>query len=497
MTTIDLTNLLGWAIRPTRPRPQGKSDGAQLGSTRDGRSVRLATPGSVQAAHVLVLAASGAGKTQMVAGALVEEIERDLARPARQRSAFLIADPKGDLVATLLQRFTQDIPQALASTHYLNPFQHGGFPMNLCRVNSSVPVEIQALALAELVGSISTAAGAQAVGLGQRQVDALHHLLLAALTVPQEGASPLLALDALAQHDGLSQLASLTTHDRAREFLAGGSISGELRASLSSRLRSAFAPTAAIERLFAAARSVDFAELLGPGGIVLLDVGAPPGGRMSLRRFFANSTARLGIDLSMSRPSPFGGHHLRVVLDELQIFAPVLHGIAEDVLTTGRSRSVSLVGLSQGTALIQDTAPELLALFLGNAQDQLYGRMAARDAEILSRSVAQAPGVDESLGSTRARHVAALCNLPDREFFSVQAGGRTRFRSKELPELGELTTRQRDRLQEVRRRHALPPTFTRVTLADLTASRTGRRPSATRRTAITLPGPKSGRGRWG
>ncbi len=492
MSILDLTHLFRWAIKARNPSEPRKSGGALLGSARDGRSVTLPVPGSDRAAHILVLAASGAGKTQMMAGALLQEMERDLARPARERAAFFIADPKGDLVSMLMQHLAQGAPELLDKTHYLEPFQYG-FPLNLCRSNSSIPVEIQAMALSELVGSVSTAVGAQGVGLGQRQVDTLHHLLLAALTVPHEAASPLLALDALSVPDGFAELASLTTHPRAREFLESAKPAGELRASTASRLRSAFAPTSLIERLFVTSSCIDYAALCGPGNIVILDVGTPPGGRMSLRRFFANSTARLALDYAMSRPSPWSGNHLRCVFDELQLFGPVLADIAEDILTTGRSRGVSLVGLSQGTVLLGETAPEVLQLLLGNAPNQIYGRLAAKDAELLARSFGQAPGVDESLSGTRARFVASVTNLADRAFFDITPGDRVRFRSKDLPPLSDPTARQRARIEDVKRRHALPAEIPRITLSELASSAIRRQ----RHSLLPAPNPGRGRGRWG
>lgn len=433
--TIDISKLAaGWRRLRAPSAPLASPEKIIVGMAEDGVPVAWPTPDLERASHIVCLAASGAGKTVLVAHGLLQELVAAKELPPALQPSLFVIDPKGDLLHMLLIGLSSIDPGRLADVRYLNPFdQRGGFAFNLNRLAlGSTPQDVRALQLAGLVAEISTATGAQKIGIGARQGDVLQHVLLGALTSDHPAANVLWALDALILPGGLTTLGKLTTSARARQFLLSADLSDELRASCASRLRTAFATTTALERMMATPTSVQFADLLAPGRLCFVDLGQPVGGLMSLQKFYANLICRLAIDHLLTRPSPWGGHHCRVVIDEAQIVAPVLSDIAELLLTTGRSRGLSITSISQGTTLIRDASETLLRVLLTNTPTKFIGRLAAPDAELLAREQAPGPGVEESMSAVRSRFVGSVCNLPDRTFLHLRPGSRTRFTSTEV-----------------------------------------------------------------
>lgn len=416
------------------------------------------------AAHVADFAASGTGKTVKVAKATLHEF----LLPGNEGALFAI-DPKGDLAHHFVTGLAAMAPNRLRDVVYLNPFAPGGFPFNLNHLaQGKVPNEIRALQLAELVSEVSTSVGGNHVSMGSRQVDVLQQVLLAALEVPDPRACALFALDALTAEHGLLQLAKLTRSARARAFLESTKrISEELRVSTCARLRMAFASTDALERLISADGCVQFKNLLAPGKLTILDIGEPIGGLAVLQSIFANLLARLAIEYLMERPSPWKGHHVRIVIDEAQVVAPVLKDVAERVLTTGRSRGISLVIMTQGTTLLPES---LLRVILANTPTTFVGRLAASDAELFSRTQSPAFGVDESVSAVRSRFAASVTNLRDRAFFHLAPGTRERFTTAPVDLRGwEHAAREHaSEIEAMERRLALPETSApRTRLGDL------------------------------
>lgn len=449
---IDLTAL--FARRRVPGSTLAPRDGVTLGVTDEGVAVHFPPPAPERASHATILAASGAGKTVMLGAALAGELAADPTLGA------ILVDPKGDLGAMLIPLLARLAPGRLESLVYLDPFA-GGFPFNLLRLpETTVPPSIRATQLAELVATVSTATGAQRhLGAGARQMDCLANLLLGALAVPTPGASLLYALDALTQPRGMKALAAQTTSERAKAFLLSANLSDELRASTAARLRSTLAATESLEALIAAPGCLDLAALTAPGAIVLLDLGRPTGGLQSLQAFYANVLLRLLTETLMERPSPWAGHHTRLVVDEAQVVVPVLADVAERILTTGRSRGISLVTLSQGTTLIADAAPTLLRVLFTNTPTKIVGRLAAPDAELLVREQAPTPGVDEPIARLRTRLAARIATLPDRTFLSLTPGGRERFVSADvdLVAAAAAATAQAAAITAIKGRYALPP----------------------------------------
>src|SRR4051794_26480865 len=81
-----------------------------IGATSTGAAVAWPTPSSSQASHLLCLAASGAGKTLLIAQGLLQEL-----LAADSDEAALVIDPKGDLIEMLLRGLCALAPERLAA----------------------------------------------------------------------------------------------------------------------------------------------------------------------------------------------------------------------------------------------------------------------------------------------------------------------------------------------------------------------------------------------
>jgi hypothetical protein len=422
-----------WFVKPHRglSAPASEpSDGTVLGVTERSMPVVLPFPTAERAAHAVVLAASGAGKSILTASALTREFATLAARADAETMCpcYVVLDPKGDLVSAVLQSVAASTPQALNRITFVNPFSPGGVAFNVCRLPlGATPVDIRADQITNLVAEMSTSSASVKIGIGARQRELLLHVILGVLDCDHDARSIMWCLDALQEPGGLKTLARLTRSERARSMLVTADPSDELMASCASRLRSAFAASAQLERLVTAEHCIDFAEVLRPGRILLIDLGSPPGGLVQLTEFWANLIVRLLVEHLLERRSPWSGHHIRVVIDEAQIVAPSLASVAELLLTTGRSRGLSLVTLSQGTTLLNAASPTLLRVLMTNTPLRIIGRLSAPDAELLAKEVTPKPGSDDSASVVRSRLVSAVTNAPDRQFFALRPGSRERF----------------------------------------------------------------------
>lgn len=460
---VDFTKLALKFGGGRREPPRLGTEGIVLGELVGGGRATWPRPNTQTASHVNVFAASGTGKTVAVAAALLSEYLDSIRNSAEGNAeSLVIVDAKGDLVSAFLSGLCAHAPQLIENVSYLDPFSEFAFEFNLNKLPlGATPVDIRASQLASLVAQISTATGAQRGigGAGSRQLDLLQNCILGTLSANHPAANLTWALDALTVPNGMTLLAKLTTSARAKAFLAHTTIGEELRTSCSARLRIALASCEQLERVIAAPGCIDLGALTAPGRIVLVDVGSPPGGVEALTGFYANLVVRLLAQRLLERRSPWAGHHTRLVIDEAQIVAQVLSDIAERVLTTGRSRGISLVTMSQGTTLISSASDTLLRVLMTNAPTKIIGRLAVADADLLAREQALRPGVEESVSALRSRFSTAITSLPDREFFLLQpGGGRARFRSGEV----DLATWQSARAQEraavtaCQARHAIP-----------------------------------------
>lgn len=460
-----------WFAGGSQKRADVPSDepaaGVAIGSTRDARRIFWPRPQLDTASHAIVFAASGAGKTMLVAHALVDELLAQTTKGgSRDQESMLIVDPKGDLVRAMISEIALRAPQALERASYLNPFTTG-FPFNVNKIPlGKSPIDIRAASLAQLVGTISGSSGTRGdAGIGARQLDVLQHVLLGALDTDDPDASVLWALDALTMPDGLFRLGAATRSPRARAFLLGTTVGEELRVSSAARLRATFAASTVLERIIGASTTVQFSDLLAQGQIAFLDLGEPIGGTAQ-QAFYANLVVRLALEFLMERPSPWSGHHTRVVVDEAQLVAPVLADVAEHVLTTGRSRGVSLVVLSQGTALLQKASDSLLPVLLTNAPLKIIGRLAPWDAEILARGESPRRGSEAPIAAIRARFAAQVTTSLDREFYVLRPSSRERMTAIDL-DVAALSRAHRDEarnIEAMKQRLALPDTGSRAPL---------------------------------
>ncbi len=443
-----------------------------MGATERGALIHFPPPTPEAAQHFFVTAASGTGKTAMLGSAIVQEQIAPAATP-EHRPACIVIDGKNDLAHAVVAGLAHHAPDRLADCRWLAPFetQHG-FPLNLAKLDpGATPLEVRALALAELTSEVSQMQGAGGgSGAGARQLDVWMHCYLGAIDCEHPAASPLWSLDALADKFGLKRLAAVTRSVRAKQFLATTELSDELRASCSSRIRTALALTAHLERLASTQDCISPADLTAPGRITLVALGSPTGGIEALSRLYGSLIGRLLVEHLFERPSPYPGHHVRLVFDEAQIVASVLSSYLDALMTRGRSLGLSAVIITQGTTLLHQASDTIIPLLMTNAPTKIVGRLAAPDAELLARNLAPKAGVDESIAALRSRFVAQVTNLADRWFVRMRPGEITRFRSAdiEIDAWHQATQQHADAIASMKQRLAPTDDGPRITLQQAT-----------------------------
>ncbi|MEQ8272351.1 MAG: DUF87 domain-containing protein [Deltaproteobacteria bacterium] len=490
---IDVTSLLLWLgalvrrvvslLSGCRLTAGASSPLAVLGAASDGRVVTWPAPSAERACSAVVLGSSGAGKSVLIASMIAQQIELERTAPARKRTANVICDPKGDLAKLVVAGVAALAPDRLVDDlTILAPFERP-IPLNVCLAASPHGASVRALSLAELVSGTSAALGDhRVVAMGPKQVSLLADVLEGCITARHPARSALWAIDALTVDGGVEMLGALTTSPRARRAL-GARINRDLADSCAARLRAAFSLTEGLEAMVGASSCMDIDALTRAGAITIIDLsGSPP----ALRAVWSSILLRAVMDAALARPSPFDGHHLRISQDECHLTAPVLSASVEELSTTGRSRSVSLACLSQGTVLLDRASPALVDVLLTNSPTQIIGRVGAPDAKLLSRFVSPSPGVSESVGAVQSVFAATVANLADRTFIEMTPGGRTRFRSADvdLAAWTEAADRHASAIERAKTRWVLDDTGgERVTLEQAATEglRSSRRPAARKR----------------
>ncbi len=469
---FDGSKFLRRAGRPSPTAAAQPSPGASLlGHDDQGRPVLQARPDNRTAQHLLLLAASGSGKSVLLAWQLLQEVIWETNNvPRDQWQCLFVADPKNDTATLLLEGIFVACPERARDIVWLNPFDRG-FDFNLNHLAiPGVSDEVKARLVADVTAIVSTASGAAASGgAGSRQLDAWLHAILGSLTITDPRAHVLLAAEALATEAGQKRLAALTKSPQAREFLQDATLSEELRSSTTARLRLCFGATDMQARIFSSNRALDLGDLLGAGKIVLLPVGDPPGGLKSLKSLWINLFGRFVIERLLSRPSPWRGHHARIVLDEVQE-ALVLEDAIERIATVGRSKGVSGIYASQGTTLIADASSALLKVLRSNTPTAIIGRSNFADARQFSAEQAPLPGVDEAPHAVQQKIMASILSLPDRHFWLLRPGQRVRFQSADVAvdEWRRNADQQAAVVAAIKARHGLADAQqSRVTLKDL------------------------------
>lgn len=457
---MGISDLTRWGLRLGRsPRRATRAlpGGVPIGTARDNGVVLWPAPSREASSSAVVFGSSGSGKSVMVASAMVHE----MCQPGGADTAYFVVDPKGDLLELILMGLAAVAPDRLSDVHFLDPFSINAVPfpfnLNLLPLGERTPLDVRALQLSNLVAVVSTGMGGRrGLGTGSRQTDVLTHVLLGALSVDLPGASPLLALDALEAPGGMERLAAITNSTRARSFLQGVSPHPELLASSASRLRMAFAVTGSIEAMLSAESCLRFDELLAPGAITLVHLGRPFGGLRTLQEFFANMLLRLAVEHLLERPSPWPGHHVRLVVDEAQLVVPVLADVAQVLLEAGRSRGISLVQMTQSSQGLRRASEDYFETVLANTKLKLIGRLPVQDAALIARGAPVSAG-SEGASAVRARFATKLSNLPDRTFYHLLPGQRQRFESRvvDLDGWTEAAEHQAEAMGALRARHAL------------------------------------------
>lgn len=492
---FDSSKFLRWlAPRVAETRQPPQPGDVVIGLDMQGRPFEVPRPTNVNAAHALVLAASGSGKSAMISYLLSKSILFDSTLPKDDQQTILVGDPKGDTIALLIAAIAAEIPSKLSDIIYLSPFQFG-IPFNLNLLASDgLPAQIRSRQVTDIVSVVSTSVGAQkSLGAGSRQTFAWLQFFLAALTVPHERANILLAADGLQSEKGQKILAASTTSPEAREYLENTKLSEELRTSCLARLQLCFGATPLQTACFSAPTALNFAEIFSSGKIVLVDLSNPTGGLISLQSLWGNLLFRFMFEYLLAQKSGTA-RHTRVYLDEAQTLAPVLADLAERVATVGRSLGISATYASQGAALIQDASPTLWKILSTNTPLKIIGRSNVSDSKAFSAEQAPAPGTDESISSLHTSLQSGIVGLKDREFYGFRPGGeRMKFRSVDADVAGwrKAAEGRSAEIEEIKRAYGISATQPpRLTLTELAGA-------DKRRSTATASRPTTPKSKWG
>ncbi len=424
--------------------------GHLLGASADGVEVRLPEPSLETPLSFVVCGSSGCGKSRLVgswlSGLALRNDDAHGVRAGRERPAIVVIDPKADTISAVLGEIARVAPDVLETSgaaggapsgsriRYISPFT-GSFPFNVLRAPlGHVPFDLRARQLALLTGVLTAQTGQRSDGgVGARQVDLLSAVYARLFEIAEHDprASLLWASDALTS-PAMMKILARDAAGRTKEMLSTR-FSEELLASSAARSRLAWGSFAALAKSTGASTCLDFADLTAPGSITLIDLGAPLGGP-EIRAFYASVLLRLLTDhLISTRPSPFGGHHCQIVIDEATQVAGVIGDIVETIAQTGRSRALACTVMLQGLTAFERAAPGVFATLLSNVPLVVAGRMgSAEDAEVLARNIAPVPGSTENTKTVQLRLAATIANLRPRDFIALRAGSRVRFRSADV-----------------------------------------------------------------
>jgi hypothetical protein len=447
-----------------------------VGFTEKNQPIIVETPNREACFSAFLTGGSGSGKTVLSVCILKNEIVIAAKIPEEDRPSFICIDVKYDLLEYLIGALSAEAPEILSRIKYLDVFSPGGFAFNFCKMPTppGTSREFQALALAEIISTVSTQRGnVSSLSTGSRQIDVLFHCFLAAMDIKDKRANILMALDGLSDpRSGLLRLAMATTNQRARAFLMtnGSSLSPDLRSSSAARIRTAFL-SSDLERIVSADHCIDMDEITGPNSITLMDLSSPPSGMQSLQSFYAGIFCRAIFDSLMARKSPSEMSHCRIVLDEAQITLnnSTTQNSIETILSGGRSRNISTFIITQTPASISEISPELLKIIFTNCRDRWVGRSSSIDSTIISKMVSAKKGTDEPTSIVQSRISTALCNLSDREFMRILPGSHERFRTVDLPidKWRQAAEKHAAEIEAMKRRYRLEDQPPRATLSDL------------------------------
>lgn len=383
-------------------------------------------------AHVLVLGASGSGKTRLICWVVLFVLQT-IAR-APDRLGLVLCDFKGEfveLVKELVQDLVETLPDAQARAILdrwvvFNPFSTTSLlPMQLLERDPVVPPEIQA---AELVSVVERLGGG---GLGVKQDSYTYALLLFGITEELT----LLDLRALlADLPTLESRARASTSLEVRQTL--GAATKLARASLDG-VRARFDRLLRLPsmRLMLGARTcTPFRKLLNDR-ILVVDVGSPPLGCSDLGAFWSGFINLKLTRAIFERSKADAARPVLVMIDEWQQGLAAGPDVAEEferVLSMARSREVHFWMISQslaGAAKVSTSLPEVVAT---NTALQFLGRASIKDARAMKHILpvtgrcpraAGAPWEAErrapflSLAEERERLVELVPNQTSRTFY--------------------------------------------------------------------------------
>lgn len=329
-------------------------------------------------AHLLVLGASGAGKTFFVM--------RLLLLAAHEGTPVFVIDPKGELADLLLDRLLPGLlatlppleqHRLLSSIRVIDPFASNALPpLNPLVRDPSISIEVQAM---DVGGSFDATVDA---GSGVRMETLLDWVLRLVIEV---GGSFLTVRRAFEELPVLEALVRLSNdRDVVRYFLNRWA---------SEPASSKLAVLARLDRLLAlpqtrlslgASSCVDFDGALG-SGVTVVNLGNAPAGLTEVASFWSTLIFTRLVRAIYRRPATGAGAKPAIVLiDEWQ--SCLTHPFAssmEDVLARARSRKVFMWLCNQQKSQIEKVSGALWDVVAGQTAIQVLFRATIEDARAM------------------------------------------------------------------------------------------------------------------
>ncbi len=355
-----------WGLSQHNPMGEFADFSLEIGKTEStSYSHTLSLPGDFRPTHMYVVGASGSGKSSLLKNLLLQDIEHGM--------GLCVIDPHGDLVYDLIpflgRRAEQTVLLDLADTEHILPY-------NPLQRREGVLVAEQVAKLLLAFKRI------WADSWGARMEDIMRHTL--ALLIEQD--FTLAEFERVLVDGDFRELLTTTTNiEQTREYFLGryntwNSKERALFIESSLNKVSAFMADPRIgTRMSIPISAFGIKDIMDGGGILLVNLAK---GRLAGNADLFGALLMADIEMSFLSRKPNERTPFALYVDEFQNIATDSFGT---VLTEARKFGLCLTMAHQSLKQLDD---KLVSLILGNAQTQIYFRVARQDAERLAKESA-------------------------------------------------------------------------------------------------------------